>query len=76
MIRVLIGAAALFAAQVVVASDAENEKVLAFAKSQLGKQVGDGECWSLANEAMKAAGVKSSSDFQDDPNKGDFVWGD
>ncbi len=34
-----------------------NAKVLNYAKSHLGKQVGDGECWALANEALRAAGA-------------------
>jgi hypothetical protein len=52
-----------------------NEKIAEFAKKQLGQQVGNGECWTLANEAAKAAGAKSSPAYQDTPNKGDYVWG-
>jgi len=33
-------------------------KVLQFAKSQMGKQVGNGECWTLAHDALQAAGAK------------------
>lgn len=29
----------------------------AYCKQQLGKQVGNGECWTLANEAFKACGL-------------------
>jgi hypothetical protein len=76
MIRALVWAAVLVGAQAAVAEETANEKVLAFAKSQVGKQVGNGECWTLANEAVKAAGAKSSFDFADAPNKGDYVWGD
>jgi len=35
-----------------------NQKVLAFATSNLGKQVGNGECWTLADEALAAAGAQ------------------
>jgi hypothetical protein len=35
-----------------------NQKVLAFAKSHKNKQVGDGECWTLAREALVAAGAR------------------
>lgn len=43
-----------------------NEKVLAFAQSKLGQQVGDGECGTLAAFALSAAGAK--------PAEG-YVWG-
>lgn len=76
MVRVAVGAVVLFVAQAGFAQDAPNEKVVAFVKSQLGKQVGDGECWALANEAVKSAGAKSSFHFKDAPNRGDYVWGD
>jgi hypothetical protein len=32
-----------------------NRKVLEFARENKGKKVGDGECWTLAAEALKAA---------------------
>lgn len=35
-----------------------NERILAFALSHLGEQVGNGECWTLAAEALKAAGAE------------------
>lgn len=57
------------------AADKPADKIVEYAKSQLGKQVGNGECWTLANEAMKTAGTKSSFNFTDTPNKGDYVWG-
>lgn len=48
-----------------------NQKVFAFAKGQLGRKVGDGECISLATEALRAAGAKR---FPFTPS-GDYVWG-
>jgi uncharacterized protein (TIGR03067 family) len=35
-----------------------NCKVLQFAQAQRGKQVGNGECWTLADQALKAAGAR------------------
>jgi hypothetical protein len=35
-----------------------NAKVLAFAQANLGKEVGNGECWTLADQALLAAGAK------------------
>jgi hypothetical protein len=37
-----------------------NQKVLAFAQAHLGKEVGNGECWTLVDEALKAAGADTS----------------
>ena len=34
-----------------------NDDVLAFARKNLGVQVGNGECWTLAADAMRAAGA-------------------
>lgn len=42
-----------------------NTRILEFAISNLGKQVGNGECWTLAAEALKYAGAKP-------PNMYDF----
>lgn len=53
-----------------------NEKVLDFAKKNLGEQVGNGECWTLANNAVLAAGGKSSPSYRDSPATGDYVWGE
>jgi hypothetical protein len=35
-----------------------NAKVLAYANKQFGKKVGNGECWTLANLALKSAGAR------------------
>jgi hypothetical protein len=35
-----------------------NAKVLRFAEARLGQQVGNGECWTLAREALVAAGAR------------------
>jgi|ERR1043165_4592632 hypothetical protein len=35
-----------------------NAKVLQFAQSHIGQQVGKGECWDLANEALAVAGAR------------------
>lgn len=49
-----------------------NEKVVAFAREQLGKKVGDGSCSTLAIYALRQAGAQS---FPSDFSGGDFVWG-
>jgi hypothetical protein len=52
-----------------------NEKVLEFCKQNLGRQVGDGECYALAAEALKAAGARPQPTFKDNPGPNDYVWG-
>jgi hypothetical protein len=40
-----------------------NRGVLDFAQSKLGQQVGRGECWDLANEALIAAGAQPANGY-------------
>src|SRR4051794_32486746 len=56
-----------------------NKKILAFCTENLGKQVSDGECAMLVNEAFKESGAMRKRDvlkpdgvqLRDD----DYVWG-
>jgi hypothetical protein len=43
-----------------------NAAVIGFARKSLGKQVGNGECWTLADKALKAAGAQHPDTY---------VWG-
>ncbi|QTN33351.1 CHAP domain-containing protein [Akkermansiaceae bacterium] len=43
-------------------------QIVAFCKANLGRQVGNGECWTLANEAFKATGAER-------PKGQGRVWG-
>lgn len=52
-----------------------NERVVVFARKKVGEQVGDGERWTLANDALLGRRRKSSPSYQDFPTKGDYVWG-
>jgi hypothetical protein len=50
-------------AQVVAnVNSALNDAVLSFAVANLGTQVGDGQCWTLVDQALKAAGADTSGD--------------
>jgi hypothetical protein len=49
------------------------DKIIAFCQEHKGQQVGDGECASLANQALRSAGAKGRG--PDSPNKGDYTWG-
>jgi hypothetical protein len=53
------------------AADNLNEKVAGFARSHLGKEVGDGECWTLADQALRAAGAHRPNQ----PPYGTYVFG-
>ena len=50
------------------------KQVVAFCQSHVGKQVGDGECSSLAGEALDSAGAKGITGSS--PGSDDYVWGD
>ena len=53
-----------------------NAKVLQWASAQVGKQIGAGECWDLANSALGQAGAGTSSDFGPMGADDDYIWGD
>jgi hypothetical protein len=48
-----------------------NQKVLEFVRKRIGEKVGNGQCTSLAVEALRYAGATR---YPFDPS-GDFVWG-
>jgi hypothetical protein len=60
MRRVLTAAGVLAALVALARAPAEaaetiNRKVVQFARAHIGRQVGDGECWALADRALQAA---------------------
>ena len=46
-----------------------------FASGRLGQQVGDGQCFALADQALRSVGVKSASDFGSVSPTADYIWG-
>jgi hypothetical protein len=50
------------------------DSIASYAKAQIGKQVGGGECTDLVEAAMRS--VKADRQRQDNPDKDDYVWGD
>lgn len=42
-----------------------SEAIASWSEAKIGQQVGDGECWTLANEALKAVGTQCSSRGQE-----------
>lgn len=50
-------------------------KVLQFARERLGRRIGDGECFALADQALRHVRAKSAADFGPVTEEGDYVWG-
>lgn len=73
-----VAALALWAlcAGAALASDvtAVRHRVLAYAKSNVGRTVGNGECAGLAFQALRAAGAKPRASHGY-PTPRDYVWG-
>lgn len=46
-----------------------------FASGRLGQQVGDGECFALADQALRSRSLKSASDFGAVSANADYIWG-
>jgi len=40
-----------------------NRRVLRFALSQMGRKVGNGECWTLADQALRQSGARGANNF-------------
>jgi len=51
------------------------DTVVAFAQQRAGQRVGDGECFALADRALRSAGAKSAADFGTVAPDADYVWG-
>lgn len=49
-----------------------NQKVLQYARDNLGKKIGDGECATLAAEALRTAGAKRMTTSP----AGEYIWGE
>lgn len=52
-----------------------NAQVVSFAEGKSGQRVGDGECFALADQALKKAGAKSAADFGTITDEADYKWG-
>jgi hypothetical protein len=50
-------------------------KIVEYARARLRQRVGDGECFALADLALKAAGAKSAADFGTITSDADYEWG-
>ena len=50
-------------------------QVATYAKDRFGTKAGDGECATLAANALRAAKCKTTSDFGVNGSSADYVWG-
>jgi hypothetical protein len=51
------------------------DQIVGYAQRQRGTRVGDGECFTLADRALRAAHAKSARDFGSVTPDADYVWG-
>lgn len=55
------------------------QNILNFARPKRGHRVGDGQCWTFVETALRTAGAKTSNDVMGPENvvdDADYVWGD
>ena len=57
-------------------AEADGAKILEFAKTKLKTQVGRGECFDLADAAIKALNAKSADAYGEVKEGADYVWGE
>src|SRR5690606_12535928 len=51
------------------------DAIVAWARQRRGRRVGDGQCFALADRALRAAGAKSAADYGRITRDADSVWG-
>jgi CHAP domain len=56
-------------------SSSLGDRVVSFARDKIGQGVGSGECFDLADQALRNAGAKSAADFGTVTRNADYMWG-
>lgn len=51
------------------------EQILSLPRRRRGERVGDGECFTLADRALRGAGARSAGDYGSVTPDADYVWG-
>jgi hypothetical protein len=51
------------------------EQVVGYARQRVGQVVGDGECFTLVDNALRNAGARSAADYGTVTPNADYVWG-
>jgi hypothetical protein len=52
-----------------------SDRIVSYASRQRGDCVGDGECYTLVNRALRAADAKTAADYGAVSPNADYVWG-
>ena len=51
------------------------ERIVSFARLENGHRVGNGECFTLVDRALRSAEAKSAADYGSITPQSDYVWG-
>jgi CHAP domain-containing protein len=51
------------------------EQIVSFARGRRGSRVGDGQCFALADRALRNAGARSAADYGSITPTADYQWG-
>jgi hypothetical protein len=51
------------------------DQIVAYARQRLGDRVGNGECFTLVDRALRNAGARSAADYGEITPDADYVWG-
>jgi len=51
------------------------DRIVGYARQRITQRVGDGECFTLADNALRGAGARSAADFGTVTPSADYVWG-
>lgn len=51
------------------------EQIVAYPRTRRGQRVGDGQCFTLTDRALRAAGALSAADYGTVTPDADYVWG-
>ncbi|MGB7218833.1 MAG: CHAP domain-containing protein [Vicinamibacterales bacterium] len=51
------------------------DQIVAFPRHRMGERYGDGECFAVADRALRNAGARSAADFGSVVPDADYVWG-
>ena len=51
------------------------DRILSFIRRRQGERVGDGECFALADSALRSADARSAADYGTITAHADYVWG-
>lgn len=51
------------------------DRIVSYSRSHYGEHVSDGQCFALADRALRGAGARSAADYGRITDDADYVWG-